>query len=448
LENRESEAKTSSRSLHNRSGAIVGMNLQNMRLEDCFAELFKQNLSARLIKLAVIAIFINVPLSSLSQSRSDAGPLAGPLKPYIEDHDLAGAVVLVANRNRVIDREALGYADIASHRALKPTDIFWIASMSKPITAAAVMMLVDEGKVDLDDPVEKYLPEFTGQKVYSAPRATSELSGSSVDRNAQGKVEPANHPITVREILSHTSGLPFSSKLELGALDLLPLSSSVKSYAAEPLAFQPGERYSYSNEGFNTAGRIVEVVSGTPIEEFLERRLFQPLGMRDTTFWPSSSQLQRLAKSYARKTAGGDLLEVPISQLTYPLDDRKHRHPFPAGGLFSTADDMTRFCQMMLNQGVYKGKRYLSQASTTLITTKETGSAVTKEYGFGWNVGDGYYEHSGAYKTDMKVDQKRHLIIILLVQRADEWPLEDRERLMTSIEQAGISCQPVAYTTQ
>ena len=418
---------------------------------ECYIVEPERSLSGRLIKLAVFAVLINVPLTCFSQSRSsNEGPLAGVLKPYIEKHELAGAVVLVANRDRVIDREALGYADIADRRAMKPTDIFWVASMSKAITATAVMMLVDEGKINLDDPVEKYLPEFKEQKevyISPAPNSTSPV-GPSADGTAQGKIEPANHPITVREILSHTSGLPFSSKLEPGALDRLPLKSSVKSYAAEPLASEPGQKYSYSNAGFNTAGRIVEVVSGMPFEEFIQRRLFQPLVMKDTTFWPTRSQLQRLAKSYENNSAGGGLREVPISQLTYPLDDRKHRYPIPAGGLFSTADDMARFCQMMLNGGVYKGKRYLAQASTTLITTKETGASVIKEYGFGWNVGDGFYEHSGAYKTDMKVDQKRGLIIILLVQRADEWPTEDRERLMESIEQAAIKGQPGGYSTK
>lgn len=405
---------------------------------------------ARLLKQVVFAICLSVSLTSFSESRSSGGPLESLLEPYIENHQLAGAVVVVANRDQVIDREAMGYADIASHRVMKTTDVFWVASMSKAITAAAVMMLVDEGKVNLDDPVDKYLPEFKGQKVNTSPPAADSQSLAptrpSGDGSAQNKLEPANHPITVREILSHTSGLPFSSKLEPGALDLLPLNSSVKSYAAEPLASQPGMKYSYSNAGFNTGGRIVEVVSGMPFEEFLQRRLFRPLGMKDTTFWPTRRQLQRLAKSYEKNSAGGSLREVPISQLTYPLDDRKDRFPIPAGGLFSTADDMTRFCQMMLNKGTYRGKRYLSQASTTLITTKETGNAVTKEYGFGWNVGDGYYEHSGAYKTDMKVDEKRGLIIILLVQRADDWPPEDRERLMESIEQAAIEIRPDTYS--
>ena len=146
-----------------------------------------------------------------------------------------------------------------------PDDLFWIASMSKAMTASAVMMLVDEGKIGLDDPVEKYLPEFKGQMVSRVPGSPQPLGPEP----AQSKLEPVTHPITIREILCHTSGLAFRSKREPVVLDLLSLKSAVESYAAEPLESQPGETYSYSNEGFNTAGRIVEVVSGMAFESFI-----------------------------------------------------------------------------------------------------------------------------------------------------------------------------------
>jgi CubicO group peptidase (beta-lactamase class C family) len=362
------------------------------------------------------------------------------VEPYIDSHEIAGAVVLVADRNQVIDREAMGFADIAGHRPMEPDDLFWIASMSKAMTASAVMMLVDEGKIGLDDPVEKYLPEFKGQMVSRVPGPPQASAPEPAKKSAlPSKLEPTTHPITVREVLSHTSGLGFRSKREPGVLDLLPLKSAVESYAAEPLEFQPGETYSYSNEGINTAGRIVEVVSGMAFERFIEQRLFAPLGMKDTAFWPTSEQLQRLAKSYVSGSASVSLREVPIDQLSYPLSDREHRYPIPAGGLFSTADDVARFCQMMLNKGTFQGKRYLSEEAVMLITTKETGNGVAKPYGFGWNVGDSYFEHSGAYKTDMKVDKKRGLIIVFLVQHANDWSSEDRERLMDSLEQKSIA---------
>jgi CubicO group peptidase (beta-lactamase class C family) len=370
--------------------------------------------------------------------------LADVIVPYMENREIAGAVVLTANGDRMIDREVIGYADIAAHKPMKEDDLFWVASMGKAITATAVMMLVDEGKLSLGDPVEKYLPEFKGQMVSSSPNLgpadsppASTNAGANV--NTPPRLEAPRHPITIRELLSHTAGLPFSSAREKAALDALPLRTSVASYAAEPLRFQPGMKYSYSNEGFNTAGRIVEVVSGMPFEVFLQKRLFSPLGMKDTTFRPDGEQLERLAKSYESGNTEQNLREVPIDQLTYPLSNRARRHPFPAGGLFSTADDMVRFCQMMLNEGTFQGRRYLSAESVRLITTKETGDAVSKQYGLGWNVGDGFFEHSGAYKTDMKVDTRSGLIVVMMVQHANDWDLEEREHLMDALEQTAVS---------
>ena len=427
------------------------------RLRASIANVLCGNHNLALI-MSAAALFLGLGLSELGLAQMDkvagrhhTGSLAKVIEPYIDSHEIAGAVVLIANRDRVIDRETIGYARLADHRPMKSNDMFWIASMSKAMTAAAVLMLVDEGRISLDDPVEKYLPEFKGQMVSSAPDAdpvSAQVATSGPAQKAPVKLEPLKHPITIREILSHTSGLRFSSMREPGALDLLPLKTAVDSYAAEPLQSQPGEKYSYSNEGINTAGRIVEVVSGMSFEDFLEQRLFLPLGMKDTTFWPTDKQLKRLAKSYERVTGGGNLREVPIDQLTYPLSDRGRRFPIPAGGLFSTADDIARFCQMMLNDGTFHGKRYLTEKSVRLITTKETGEAVATPYGFGWSIGDGYFEHSGAYKTDMKVDQKRGLIVVFLVQHANDWPQKDRQRLMDSLEQTAITALSSKLTTR
>jgi len=396
-------------------------------------------------KATALIILAGVPAACFAQgnvvapSQGQRKSPADVIKPYIDDHEIAGAVVLIANRDRVIDREVTGYADLADHKPMREDNIFWIASMSKAMTVAAVMMLVDEGKLSLNDPVEKFLPEFKGQMVSRVPgpepaASSPSTSGSSAEVTALPKLEPLKQPITIRELLSHTAGLPFRSKREAGALDLLSLKAAVDSYAAEPIQSQPGTQYSYSNEGINTAGRIVEVVSGMPFEEFMQKRLFIPLGMNDTTFWPTGDQLNRLAKSYD----SGTLREVPIDQLTYPLSDRARRYPIPAGGLFSTAADVVRFCQMMLNDGFFEGKSYLSQQSIRMITNKETGDAVSKLYGLGWNVGYGFYEHSGAYKTDMKVDVSHGLIVVLMVQHANDWNSEERQRLMDALEQTAL----------
>ena len=162
---------------------------------------------------------------------------------------LAGAVVLVADKNRVLDVEAVGYADVAAKKPMQTDCVFWIASQSKPITAAALMTLVDEGKVKLDDPVEKYLPEFNGQMVVAERDKDHVL------------LRKPKHPITVRNVLSHTSGLPFASPIEKPTLDLFPLECRVRSYAMLPLEFEPDTKNTYANAGINTAGRIVEVVS-------------------------------------------------------------------------------------------------------------------------------------------------------------------------------------------
>ncbi len=340
-----------------------------------------------------------------TDSQKPGSHLASVLQPFVARHELAGAVTLVANTDAVLSLDAVGYADIAARQPMRADALFWIASQSKPITATALMMLVDEGKVCVDDPVENYLPEFADMWLI-------------VERDdAHRLLKRPAHPITVRNILSHTSGLPFASAMETPTLDQLKLRDAVRSYAMTPLEFAPDSQYAYSNAGINTAGRIIEVVSGMPYEEFLDTRLFLPLGMTDTTFWPNEEQLTRLAKSYTPNAEKTDLLEITISQLSYPLNDRR-RQPMPAGGLFSTAADCARFCQMVLNGGVYAGTRLLSEAAVRQMTSKQTGDAVQDGYGFGWAVGDGAFGHGGAFATEMCIDTTRGLVTVFLVQHA------------------------------
>src|SRR5438045_3398132 len=203
---------------------------------------------------------------------AEPAKIGAALQPYVEKQELAGAVALVADNDKVLTCETVGYADVAAKKPMQNDSLFWIASQSKPITATALMMLVDEGKVKPDDPVEKYLPEFRDQWL-------------TVEQDREHMLlRRPRHPITVREILSHTSGLPFKSALEQPTLDLLPLRFAVRSHAMNFLQFEPGSKYQYSNAGINTAGRIIEVVSGMPYEDFLDKRLFGPLDMKDTTF--------------------------------------------------------------------------------------------------------------------------------------------------------------------
>jgi CubicO group peptidase (beta-lactamase class C family) len=317
---------------------------------------------------------------------------------------LAGATTLVATRASVSSLQAVGYADRATDKPMRTDSVFWIASMSKPITATAIMMLVDEGKVRLDDPVERYLPEFQGQS----------LAAGVIDGRTTRK--KPSHPITVREILSHTSGLPFATDDEKPTLDLLTLAERSRKYAAATLESEPGSRYRYSNAGINTAGRIIEVVSGQAYESFLDARLLKPLGMCDTTFWPNSDQLARLATSYKPGSGDQKLEPLRISQLKYPLDDRG-RQPMPAGGLFSTASDMGRFCRMVLNRGVWEGNRLISEKSIAEMTRKQTG-ALPESYGLGWSINGESFGHGGAYATNMTIDPPSGRVFVFLVQHA------------------------------
>ncbi|MEI7953649.1 MAG: serine hydrolase domain-containing protein [Verrucomicrobiota bacterium] len=348
--------------------------------------------------------------------------VAAMLQPLVDHHALAGAVTLVADKDRILDIESVGFSDIAGHQAMKDDAVFWIASMSKAMTAAGLMILVDEGKVALGDPVEKYLPEFIGQMVMADPVAAGDAM-----------VKPV-HPITLRNILCHTSGMAFSSPLENPTLDIHSLADRVKSYAKMPLQFQPDSRYQYANSGINTAGRIIEVISGTSYEIFMQKRLFDLLAMKDTTFLPDAAQIARLAKSYKANAAGTDLEETTVSQLKYPLSDSS-RQPMPAGGLFSTATDTARFCQMLINGGSYQGRRILSEAAVKQMTSRQTPAALPQSYGLGLSIDGDSYGHGGAFSTNMNVDTKRGLVTIFMVQNAG-WRDEGQQALPIFIKAA------------
>ncbi len=326
------------------------------------------------------------------------------LQSFVDKHELAGAVALVADKDQVLSVETVGFRDIDAGKAMTPDAMFWIASQSKAMTATAVMMLVDEGKISLDDPVEKYLPEFRGQMVV-------------VEQDDEHLLlRKPNHPIIIREILSHMSGLPGKSAIEEPALDGLPLDAAVRSYAMTPLQTEPGTHYKYSNAGINTAARIIEVVSGMKYEDFMQQRLFDPLGMNDTTFWPNDEQVSRLAKSYRPDAAKTNLVEFPLGQLTYPLTDRTRRFPMPAGGLFSTAQDTATFCRMLLGGGELGGRRYLSEAAFRELTRRQTPDSVPNSYGLGFAVGNDWFGHGGAHATNMEVHPAQGMVLIWMVQ--------------------------------
>ena len=365
--------------------------------------LYRETLARFTLALAAMVLSV-LHVAAVVMPAAEPASIKEALQPFVDRQTLAGAVALVADKDKVLRVETVGCADVAAKEPMAADSLFWIASQSKSLTSTALMMLVDEGKVSIDDPVEKYLPEFKGQMVVAEQDAEHVL------------LKKAARPITVRDVMSHTSGLPFATKIE-PHVDLHPLSQAVTAYAFTPLKSQPGAKYDYSNAGINVGGRIIEVVSGLAYEDFMEQRLFKPLGMKDTTLRPSPRQLERLAKCYKPNAARTGLDETPINQLTYPLSDRK-RGPSPAGGYFSTAADVGVFCRMLLAGGVHEGKRHLSESAIQTMTAKQTGS-LPALYGLGWAVGKqagDAFGHGGACATQMSIDPPKGLVIVFMVQ--------------------------------
>jgi CubicO group peptidase (beta-lactamase class C family) len=359
------------------------------------------------------------------------------MQRFVDDRTIAGAVTLVARPGQVVALDAVGFADLTNKTPMRADSLFWIASMTKPITAVAVLMLQDEGRLSVDDPVEKHLPEFKNQWL------VQERTSNSVTL-----VRPAR-AITIRDLLTHTSGLgdvpsprPQASLAEL-----------VMAYSQQPLRFPPGSKWEYSNAGINTLGRIVEVVSVRRFEDFLDQRIFRPLGMKDTTFWPTRAQARRLARSYQPRADGAGLAEAEIFFLKGPLTDRA-RTPFPAGGLFSTASDLARFYQMMLNGGEWEGKRLLSRAAVEMMTRPQTGELKTgftegMSFGLGFAVvkqpagvtatlSAGTFGHGGAYGTQSWADPRRGLVLILMIQRA-RLPNADASDVRRAFQEAAMA---------
>ena len=369
--------------------------------------------------LLVFAVAFVAQSSSVPQkTRLDPerlGEIRQRMQKFVDDGTIAGAVTLVARRGQVAALDAVGQADIAGRKAMKPDTMFWIASMTKPITATAIMMLRDEGKLSVDDPVEKYLPEFKNQWLVE-----------NRSKDALALKRPAR-PVALKDLLTHTSGVADAPSTGRD----LSLSELVLLYSQQPLKSEPGSKWEYNNPAINTLGRVVEVVSGETFEGFLQKRIFQPLEMKDTTFYPSGGQLKRVAKSYESGTNG--LKEVGIGFIKGPLDSRAHP-AFPSGGLFSTASDMFRFYQMVLNGGTWEGKRIVSRESVEMMTKTQTGELKTgftegMSFGLGWAVvrepkgitgmlSKGTYGHGGAYGTQGWVDPAKDMIFVLMIQRA------------------------------
>src|SRR5689334_17808950 len=282
----------------------------------------------RLLAKLVLCTSLSLAPSAFAEPPKLPG-IGAAMQEMIAKNEIAGAVTVVVNRDKMLHLETTGFADVAGKRPMTPDTVFWIASMTKPTTATAILMLQDDGKLNVSDPVAKYLPEFNNLKTPSG--------------------KPAN--LTITQILTHTSGLGEAGGA--AAQNAKTLADLVPVWLDAPMQYEPGEKWRYTQSGINAAARIVEVVSGMTFDAFLQKRLFDPLGMKHTTFYPDDKQRASLATAYARNKETG-MLEAVAPRPDFGSRDRP---PQGNGGLYSTAIDYARFCQMLLNGGIYHGHR-------------------------------------------------------------------------------------------
>jgi CubicO group peptidase (beta-lactamase class C family) len=352
----------------------------------------------------------------------------------IDHKRIAGTVTLVARHGKVVWFKSQGALDKEANKPMRNDAIFRICSMTKPITSLAVMMLYEEGKFLLDDPISNYLPEFKDPKVLVKPTT------------GEPYTIPAAREITIRDLLTHTSGLTYHWNGDLGprykeanvAHGLLPydgtIEDNVRRLAGVPLLFSPGTRWEYGL-GVDVLGRLVEVVSGVPLDQFFRTRIFEPLGMKDTYFFPPDNKLDRLATAYTYDPERGlqRFPETPITEgSTSYSADYPYRPPkrlFAGGaGLNSTAADYYRFCQFMLQGGKVGDVRLLSRKSVELMTHDQLGRiSADMDFGLGFGIdgvktplhelgSSGAYNWGGFFYTAFSIDPKEDMIVIFMAQ--------------------------------
>ncbi|HAB16734.1 MAG TPA: serine hydrolase domain-containing protein [Verrucomicrobiota bacterium] len=353
----------------------------------------------------------------------------------VREGRIPGVVALVARNGKIVYYKAFGMADNQANRSLKRDDIFRIASQSKAITATAVMMLWEEGRFRLDDPISNWIPEFKNPQVL---KTYNEADGTWTG-------EPAKREITIRDLLTHTSGLGYGvidgdarfKKLyaDAGVMDLfttepVTIGESVKRLAKLPLHHQPGEKYTYG-EGLDVLGYLIEVVSGMPFDVFLQKRLFGPLGMKDSGFYLPAAKADRLVA--VQKPEGGKWVRYPVTfyDPEYPIKGAKSF--FSGGaGLCSTAKDYATFLQMYLNGGELGGVRILSRTTVETILAEQVARELwggnDKYYGLAFGVvtekgaakgGEGSvgtFDWGGYFNTQYFADPKEKLIGVLMKQ--------------------------------
>jgi len=391
-------------------------------------------------------------------SRERLARVTEAVKRHLDAGSPSGAVTLVARRGKIVHLEAHGLMDVESKKPMPKDGIFRLASTSKPITAAAVLMMVVEGKVRLTDPVSRFIPEFKGMKVaVPKPGSAAAPAGGAGGRRGGPPPEfdtvPASREITVRDLLTHGSGLLSGGLGNSLAPRREPndtLATYIPKLGAVPLDFQPGTLWRYSGQaGFDVLSRIVEIASGQPFDRFLRERLLGPLGMKDTGFFALPDKAARLVTLYQRTPAG--VLErsqnqTGLSSTTYFAG---------SGGMVSTAEDYARFAQMMLNGGELDGRRYLGPRTVQMMITNHTGDLVNGQFGrpargMGFGLGvqvnedpaasglpqsKGAWGWAGGFGTNFNVEPAEQMVTVVFIQTPNGALQRDVE---TAIRQAII----------
>ena len=348
------------------------------------------------------ALPVTTDLHAHGLNEQQLDSLADIMQQAVDQQAIAGCSFLLVHRGEVVFREAFGFADIESERAFTTNELVPIASVSKPVLASVVMALVDQGKLTLDDPVEKYLPEFKNMKV-------------------KGGKSPI-HQMTIRHLLSHTAGFWGNKGISAEKLDLIrnfqrPLGEAVSRMATYELEYQPGTKFVYSGSGFCVAGRVAEVVLNQSLEQIAQEVLFQPLGLSRTTYLPSKEIRETVPTAYSRQSGG--VLERQPSRTGGEL-----RFILPGGSLFTTLDELATFGVMHLEDGMCHEKQILSKKSIDEMRRFQSRQTATRRYGLGWfcddiddqGLADRVY-HGGAMGAYLVVDRKRELVGAFLVHQ-------------------------------
>lgn len=337
------------------------------------------------------------------------------MQAFVDSGYIPGAVTMVVTKDKILHQGSVGVTDYETGSAMDPNSIFWIASMTKPVTAVALLMLQDEGKLSVNDPVVKYIPEFENLQTPSGAKAN----------------------LTITQVMNHTSGLREADSQT--ATKAKELEDLITSYVSGPTQFEPGTKWSYCQSGINTGSRIVEIVSGLRFDQFLQQHIFDPLEMSNTTFYPTELIDVNRAAGYVKNDSTGNFEKAEIHG-TY---GRSGTAPLGNGGLFSTASDYAHFAQMLLGNGIYEGKRYLSEDAMTYLSSVKTGDLdcgflQEDQYGnrgsnYGWGIGTcilraphpgvaavlspGTFGHGGAWGTQAWIDPVKGVAYIMMLQR-------------------------------